>query len=196
MNGGPLDEFGLTLKQRDFCLALDGEAKGNATEAARIARYEGNDNTLRAIGSENLTKPSIIAFLTHLRANTEANFIGKIMSPFQVKAGITHFANADIAEVFEPDGTFDLQSAKRRGVSRWIKTLKLDKDTGRVVSVELHNAHAAHVDMGKMQGLFPNKVEVSSKELEEAIARAALQHPSLVPLPPTFGASDDDAPAS
>src|SRR5438045_2655435 len=102
MNGGPLDEFGLTLKQRDFCLALDGEAKGNATEDARIARYDGNDDTLRAIASENLTKPSIIAMLKHLRANCEANFIGKILSPFEVKAGLSRIANADIAEVFEP----------------------------------------------------------------------------------------------
>lgn len=196
MNGGPLDEFGLTLKQRDFCLALDGEARGNATEAARIARYEGNNVTLGAVAAENLQKPKIIAMLKHLRANREANFIGKILSPFEVKAGITHFANADIAEVFEPDGTFDLQAAKKRGVSRWIKTLKFDKDTGRVVHVELYNAHAAHVDMGKIHGIISNKVELSSKELEEAVARASSQFPAQVPLPPTFGAQDDDALAS
>lgn len=195
MNGGPLDEFGLTLKQRDFCLALDGEARGNATEAARIARYEGNDVTLGAVGAENLQKPKIIAFLTHLRANCEANFIGKIMSPFEVKAGLTRIANADIAEVFEADGSFDLQAAKLRGASRLIKTLKLDKDTGLVVHVELHNAHAAFVDMGKIHGIISNKVEVSNQELVDAIAKAGAQFPGQIPLPPTFG-SDEDAPAS
>jgi transposase-like protein len=39
------------------------------------------------------------------------------------------------------------------------------------------------------------KVEVSSKELEDAVARAAAQFPNQIPLPPTFGI-DEDAPAS
>lgn len=39
------------------------------------------------------------------------------------------------------------------------------------------------------------KFEVSSKDLEEAIARAASQFPSQIPIPPTF-ARDDDTPAS
>lgn len=176
MNGGSLDEFGLTLKQRDFCLALDGEAKGNATEAARIARYEGNDVTLGAVASENLQKPKIIAYLKHLRANTEANFIGKILSPWEVKAGLTRIANADIAEVFEEDGTFSLRSAKKRGVSRLIKTLKFDKDTGRVVHVELHNSHAAHVDLGKIHGLFPTKIEITTDDIDRALDEAVKAH--------------------
>ena len=36
-----------------------GPAAGNATEAARIAGYKGNDATLSAVGSENLRKPLI-----------------------------------------------------------------------------------------------------------------------------------------
>lgn len=195
MNGGPLDEFGLTLKQRDFCLAYTGEAEENGTRAAKIARYDGDENTLAAIASENLTKPKILAYIKHLRAHSEAYFIGKIMSALEVKAGLTQFARADIADVFEADGTFNLQAAKKRGTSRLIRSMTFDKDTGRLTKLEMHNAHVAHVDMGKVLGIISSKVEVSSKELEDAVARAAAQFPAQIPLPPTFG-QDDDAPVS
>jgi phage terminase small subunit len=49
----------LTEKQRRFVEAYMGEAAGNATEAAKLAGYKGNNATLRAIASENLTKPNI-----------------------------------------------------------------------------------------------------------------------------------------
>jgi phage terminase small subunit len=51
----------LTEKQRRFVEAYMGKAAGNATEAARLAGYKGSENTLKAVGSENLTKPDIAA---------------------------------------------------------------------------------------------------------------------------------------
>lgn len=51
----------LTEKQRRFVEAYMGEAKGNATQAARLAGYKGNDVTLSAVGKENLGKPLVIA---------------------------------------------------------------------------------------------------------------------------------------
>lgn len=51
----------LTTKQRLFVEAYIGEARGNATEAARRAGYKGNDVTLGAVGAENLRKPQIRA---------------------------------------------------------------------------------------------------------------------------------------
>ena len=49
----------LTLKQRLFIEAYCGEARGNGTEAARLANYEGNDVTLAVVAWENLRKPYI-----------------------------------------------------------------------------------------------------------------------------------------
>ena len=49
----------LTLKQRLFVEAYTGEARGNATQAARLAGYRGNDKTLAQVGKENLRKPTI-----------------------------------------------------------------------------------------------------------------------------------------
>lgn len=47
----------LTAKQQAFVDAY----KGNATEAARIAGYKGNDMTLGQVGFENMKKPEIVA---------------------------------------------------------------------------------------------------------------------------------------
>lgn len=63
---------GLTTKQEAFVAAYIGQAKGNATEAARLAGYEGSEATLRSIGSENLTKPNIEARIAEYRARIEA----------------------------------------------------------------------------------------------------------------------------
>jgi len=49
----------LTRKQTLFVEAYCGEAAGNATEAARLAGYAGNDVTLGQVGAENLKKPQI-----------------------------------------------------------------------------------------------------------------------------------------
>lgn len=45
----------MTPKQRAFVKAFQGEARGNATEAARLAGYRHP----RQMGSENLSKPDI-----------------------------------------------------------------------------------------------------------------------------------------
>ncbi|MCM3873686.1 MAG: terminase small subunit [Pyrinomonadaceae bacterium] len=49
----------LSLKQQHFVDAYLGEAKGNGTKAAQIAGYRGSPQTLKAVASENLTKPDI-----------------------------------------------------------------------------------------------------------------------------------------
>ena len=53
----------LTPKQKafaDYYIEL-----GNATEAARRAKYKGNDVTLAAVGSENLRKPQIAEYIAN-----------------------------------------------------------------------------------------------------------------------------------
>lgn len=164
----------LTLKQRKFCLAFVGEANGNATDAARIAGYKGNKITLGAVGAENLEKPQIQARLQELQAQAEKKLGARVLSAAEVLAGLTMIAEADVAEVFEPDGSFDLASAKRRGKSRLIKSMAFDKDTGRLTKLELHNAHGAHVDLGKYHKLFTEKIEIvkpteAAKEAFQAI---------------------------
>ena len=61
----------LTAKQKAFVEAY----AGNATEAARVAGYAGNDQTLRQVGHENLTKPDVIAALKAREAPRSAGRI-------------------------------------------------------------------------------------------------------------------------
>lgn len=50
---------GLSLKQQKFIDAYLGAANGNGTKAAQLAGYRGSPQTLKAVASENLTKPDI-----------------------------------------------------------------------------------------------------------------------------------------
>jgi phage terminase small subunit len=69
----------LTAKQQLFCEFYIGAANGNATEAARLAGYKGSDETLRAIGSQNLTKLNISEFCQE-RVNEVALSADKVLS--------------------------------------------------------------------------------------------------------------------
>jgi len=44
-----------------------GEAAGNATQAARLAGYKGNENTLRVIGGQNLLKLAVTKSIEKLQ---------------------------------------------------------------------------------------------------------------------------------
>ena len=53
----------LTLKQSRF-INFWFTTGGNATEAARLAGYKGEYQTLAAVGNENLKKPKIVEPIT------------------------------------------------------------------------------------------------------------------------------------
>lgn len=63
---------GLTVKQTAFIAAYIGECHGNGVQSARKAGYAGNDATLRAIASENLTKPNVAATVAEYLERIEA----------------------------------------------------------------------------------------------------------------------------
>lgn len=60
----------LTEKQRRWVDAYAGQAKGNGTEAARLAGYAGSDAVLACVAYENRRKPQIAAVIEAL---TESN---------------------------------------------------------------------------------------------------------------------------
>lgn len=82
----------LTHKQELFVNAYLGEAKGNATEAARLAGYNGNDVTLGAVGAENLKKPQI-AELIERRTSEAAMSAAEVL---QKLSGIASREGSDI----------------------------------------------------------------------------------------------------
>ena len=80
----PYDEFGtLTIKQKSF--ADNWLQHRNGRLAARLAGYDGNDNTLDSVATENLRKPAIAAYI---RAKLQERHV----SPDQILAELGDIA--------------------------------------------------------------------------------------------------------
>jgi hypothetical protein len=124
----------------------------NATEAARRAGYA--EQNARFMGAENLTKLNI-------QAEIKARIDEKAMSADEVLLRLADQARAtmeDVGEISEM-GTFRLDLAKARkngklGVIKKLKTVMLGYE------IELYDAQAALVHIGKAHRLFIDRAEV------------------------------------
>lgn len=149
----------LTPKQEAF--TEEYLANGfNGVQAAKEAGYSGDDATLRAIASENLTKPNIAsrvrARLDGLHANAD-----------EVLNLLADHLRADLADFkgcFDDEGRLDLDKAKESGVSRLVKKLKSvtrtiprGKDEAPIrettVEIELYSAQDAAAKLIPVLGL-------------------------------------------
>lgn len=110
----------LTAKQQRFvdeyviCL--------NGTEAARRAKYDGDNATLAVIASQNLRKLNIANAIN-------AKLVEQTMPRSEVLAQITDIARGDIADVINDFGATDLSEAVRRGKSHLVKKYKIKVTT-------------------------------------------------------------------
>jgi hypothetical protein len=154
---------GLTLKQHNF---LNHYLKtGNGTEAARIAYGYADDDAGNAIAAAHASRT---LRLPKVQMEVKRRLGTSVASAQEVLETLTEHARSDIAQVLDSNGDFDLRRAKRRGKSKLLKKVKIrkqyDKD-GNLTETrefELHDAQAALVHLGKVHGLFTDKVEVSS----------------------------------
>lgn len=149
----------LTLKQKLFVEAYLGEAKGNATEAARIAGYKGSDKQLGVIGAQNLAKLSISQAVSE---RTEEVAMGAD----EVLRLLSDHARASLADflTFPENGHspfVDLAKAQRLGKLHLIKKIDTHDITGKVKTIWLHDAQSALALLGKYHKLFVDKVEHS-----------------------------------
>lgn len=161
----------LTDKQRAFIehyLQL-----WNGTEAARRAKYQGNDNTLASIASENLRKPKIREEIER-RIESEAMSANEVLWRLaeQARASVLDFIDVrpaistvddpveggepeeDAASAEEPALEFviNLEKARRAGKLHLIRKLKYDSSNRP--TIELHDAQSALELLGKHLGLF------------------------------------------
>lgn len=139
---------GLTDKQKVFIEAYLG--CWNATEAARRAGYEGNDNTLGSVGWENLQKPAIADRIKKRLAESA-------MSADEVLARLAGQARADIADYVVVDlvtGEPKVDLRTVRGKTHLIKSIQ---QTAHGVKVELYDAQAALEKIGRAHGLFVDR---------------------------------------
>lgn len=101
-----LDKYGLTPKQRAFCdYYLES---GNLSDAARKAGY--SKKTAHVIGTENLRKPVIAAYIKHYADAKDDNRIAKAD---EVLEFLTKAMRGEIKDQFDLDPT--LQDRLRAG---------------------------------------------------------------------------------
>lgn len=185
-------ERALTPRQRLFVEAFLGEARFNATEAARIAKYSGNDKTLASVGSENLRKPEI-------QSAVAARISEAAMTANETLARLSQHARASVCDVLNADNKFDLDVARANKTDHLIKKFKV-KRTSRIVKelnergeydtelettildeqieFEMVDAQSALVHLGRFHKLFTDKQELTGKDdspLMQPIADALLK---------------------
>lgn len=166
---------GLTGKQQAFINAYLTNGF-NATDAARQAGYEGNENTLSSVGYENLRKPEISVIMNE-RLNEAA------MSANEVMARLSEIARGEVDNFLDEDGKFDLQKARRLQKTKLLKKLKTKRTSKQVdtiqagdeesretletslmyeeVEFEMYSAHEALRDLGKYHKLLNDRHEVA-----------------------------------
>lgn len=151
----------LTPKQRLFVQHY--MACFNASEAARRSGY--SERTAGAIGWENLKKPEIQAAI---RDATR-----EIMPAAEVVQRLADQARGSLQSFMRRDGDnelagFDLGDEKPLHLIRKLKMTRRrekgrDKDDEAIIEtidIEIYDAHAALVDLGKMHGLFVDRTEM------------------------------------
>lgn len=128
-----------------------GESNGNATDAARRAGYAEPDvQGPRLLGNVGI-ETAINARLDEAALKTN-----------EILARLADQATASIDEFLtigkDGDYRLDLKKARERGKLHLVKSLKPNKYG---IGIELHDAQAALVHLGKYRKLFTEKVEHS-----------------------------------
>lgn len=128
----------------------------NAADAARQAGY--SERSARELGRRLLTKVDI-------RAEIEARLSDMQMGTDEVLTRLTDQARGTIEDFGDVDkyGTFsmDLSKAQERGRLGNVKKLK---PTKYGYELELHDAQAALVHIGKARGMFIDRKEISGPD--------------------------------
>jgi len=122
----------------------------NASEAARRAGYLGRPNT---VGPRLLANVGI-------QATIKARIAEKAMSADEVLLRLAEHGRSDIGEMMTEGGALDLAKAKAIGKTRLIKAVT-ESDKG--LRIEMYDAQAALVQLGRAHGLFTDRVESTVK---------------------------------
>lgn len=141
---------GFTGLQTAFINAYVGEAKFNKTEAARIAGYAGNGNTLAQIGHK-LVRIGKIG--DEIKARLQAN----AMSADELLRHLGNQARVETEEYYSDDGSFDLTQFKKDGHIGLIKTIRPGKYGS---TIEFHDKLKSQELIGRHLALFTDKSEV------------------------------------
>ena len=130
-------------------------ATWNATEAARRAQYKGNEDTLKSVGCENLTKP-------YIQQAIEKRMIELTLSADEVLMRLAQHATASIADFIDNVGVISWEAVKEKG--HLIK--KIIHIKGKNSTIELRDSQAALVHLGRHYALFKDRIQVEDWRTE------------------------------
>lgn len=120
----------------------------NASEAARRAGYT---------GQANVVGPRLLADV-RIQSAIEARIAEKAMTADEVLLRLADQARASM-EDFITGGDIDLSKAQQYGKLHLVKRVSVTDKGG--VTIELYDAQAALVQLGRHHGLFVDKQEIS-----------------------------------
>ena len=140
----------------------------NGTEAARRAKYKGDDNTLAVIASQNIRK-------LHIKEEIERRLKEQTMSADEVLYRLQQQAKGSLSDFLEigEDNSFwiDLNKASEAGVLHLVKEIRQDKksftyDDGTVettykTTVKIHDSQSALDKLMRYYGLYDDKIRVN-----------------------------------
>ena len=156
----------LTYKQRLFVVYYLGESRGNATDAARRAGYR----------EPNTAGPRLLVNVG-IRAAIDAKLAEAALPAEAVLARLSDHAETSLADFVRVDKanrlTVDFRQAKRRGRLHCVKKLKRGKYGWEL---ELYDAQAALVHLGKYHGLF-DRIDLDDAPDQELEAHARSADP-------------------
>lgn len=165
----PQDFGGLTLKQSAF---VDHYIlTGNATDSAIKAGYSLDRNSAHVIGSRLLRKVTVASEIKRRLGIA-------VCSSSEVLELLSKHARADLTDVLDHDGSFNLTKAKRKRLLKKLKTKKTTrrtKDGEEIEDItheyEIHDPHAALDKLGRFYKLFSDQPDTELSLTESDLAR-------------------------
>lgn len=136
----------------------------NATQSAIAAGY--SQNTATEIGYENLRKP-------HIAEAIQRRLQESAMSADEVLMRLAEHARGDLDDVLNSEGDLDIKKARRakktRLIKKWTRKHRVFTNDEGVTeettdSIEMYDAQAALVHLGKHHKLFTDKQEITGKD--------------------------------
>jgi len=162
-----LDADGLSLKMRLWVEYYTGSANGNATEAARLAGYNGDEKTLAQIGTQNLRKlRETKRFQERIRARIEASHI----TAAEVVGILAEQARANVDDITDSKGNVDLKKIKRKKLGHLVKSITPTKFGARVQMV---SQFAAAQQLCKVFGIEKAPSDGAREARDKALTAAA-----------------------
>lgn len=152
-----INENGLTDKQDRFISAYI--VCWNATQAAREAGYKATNGSLAVIGHTNLRKVKI-------KEEIERRLDQYTMGKNEILSRLTQQASSDIGDFAEIENSKDIASHPQSYLIKKFKKRRYtprneNEDPYEDIEIELYDAHAPLVDLGKARSLFTDKIEHS-----------------------------------